>query len=64
MQTGYPPVGVPSTPSMTPTMAPTILAQAVGTVKIEDSSSGPSYNYKEDKGPSMWHTLSTAWDIC
>uniref|UniRef100_A0A7S0DME4 carbonic anhydrase n=2 Tax=Eukaryota TaxID=2759 RepID=A0A7S0DME4_9EUKA len=61
---GYPPVGVPSTPSMTPTMAPTILAQAVGTVKIEDSSSGPSYNYKEDKGPSMWHTLSTAWDIC
>jgi len=35
-----------------------------GIVGRRPASTGTSYNYKEDKGPSVWHTLDAAWEIC
>mmetsp|Transcript_15267 Transcript_15267/g.37453 ORF Transcript_15267/g.37453 Transcript_15267/m.37453 type:complete len:1842 (+) Transcript_15267:68-5593(+) len=62
---GYPYQGAIRGNSSTSAPVPPVV-QVSGDVVIEAAASAdkPSYNYKEDKGPAVWDTLSTDWAIC
>jgi len=35
-----------------------------GTVTLDIPKTGPTFNYREDLGPDVWHTLAPEWAIC